>query len=224
MNEQHAIVKEKILKNKLIVIIRGVDEDKIIPVVKAIIDGGAKLAEITFDHTDKISSERTVRQIASVKNAFGDSIEVGAGTVLDCGDVYAAKSAGATFIISPNTDELVIKGSKKLGLVSIPGAYTPTEICNAYKWGADFVKLFPLSDSPAEYIKAVRAPLKHISMLAVGGVSPENTAEVFSAGVCGVGIGSGIVKASEVNLYKNENDFMAVTEKVRKYLSVINSL
>ena len=203
MNEQHAIVKEKILKNKLIVIIRGVDEDKIIPVVKEIIDGGAKLAEITFDHTDKISSERTV---------------------LDCGDVYAAKNAGATFIISPNTDELVIKGSKKLGLVSIPGAYTPTEICNAYKWGADFVKLFPLSDSPAEYIKAVRAPLKHIPMLAVGGVSPENTAEVFSAGVCGAGIGSGIVKASEVNLYKNENDFMAVTEKVRKYLSVINSL
>lgn len=224
MNELQKRVINSIYANKLIVIIRGISDDKIIPTVGALIDGGAKLVEITFDHTDSESLMKAPRQIAAVKEHFGDAVEIGAGTVLDCSDIFTAQKAGATFMISPNTDENVIRGTKKLGLVSIPGAYTPTEICNAYSWGADFVKLFPLSKNSGEYIKAVKAPLKHIPLLAVGGVTPENAEEFFSAGACGVGVGSSIVNASQISLYENESDFSAVSEQTQKFVKAIQRL
>lgn len=221
MNELQKSVINKIYENKLIVIIRGVSDDKIIPAVGALINGGAKLVEITFDHTNSETLLQAPRQIAAVKECFGNKVEIGAGTVLDCADIFAAQKAGATFMISPNTDEKVIRGTKKLGLVSIPGAYSPTEICNAYNWGADFVKLFPLSKNPEEYIKAVKAPLKHIPMLAVGGVTPENTGTLFSSGVCGIGVGSSIIKASEMSDFESETDFSVITERTRRFVDAI---
>ncbi len=162
--------------------------------------------------------------ISMIKERFGDAVEVGAGTVLDCNDVCAAKNAGATFLISPNTDESVIKTTKKLGLVSLPGAYTPSEICNAYNWGADFVKVFPIVGNPEEYIKAIKAPLKHIPVLAVGGVNLDNAASVFKAGACGIGISSGLVKANEVEKFETDKDFAVITERTKKYMEIIANI
>ncbi len=221
MNEIQKRVIEKIKKTKMIAILRALPEDKIIPTVKAILDGGADLVEVTFDHTSPEALAKTPKMISMIKNHFGDAVEVGAGTVLDCNDVCAARNAGATFLISPNSDESVIKTTKKLGLVSLPGALTPSEICNAYNWGADFVKVFPIIGKPDEYIKAIKAPLKHIPMLAVGGVNLENTAAVFNAGACGIGIGSGLVKATEVEEFKTAKDFAVITERTKKYMEII---
>lgn len=224
MNELQTRVIEKIKKTKIIAILRALPEEKIIPTVKAIIDGGVDLVEVTFDHTSKEQLEKTPRMIKTIKEHFGDSVEVGAGTVLDCNDLCMAKDAGATFLISPNCDEKVIKTTKKFGLVSLPGAYTPSEICNAYNWGADFVKIFPIIGNPEEYIKAVKAPLKHIPVLAVGGVNLDNTAAVLKAGAAGIGIGSGLVKAAEVEKYESEEDYKAITERAQKYVAIVNSL
>ena len=222
MNAARQNIIEKIRREKMIAILRGIPEDKLIPTVRAIADGGCTLVEVTFDHTSAETLDITKRGIAALCEHFGDTVAVGAGTVLDCNDVFAAKNAGAAFLISPNTDEAVITSTRKMGLVSIPGAYTASEVCNAYKWGADFVKLFPLCGDPVEYIRALRAPLRHIPMLAVGGVCPENLKQVMKTGVSGVGIGSGIAVGSEIEQYTAESDYTVITERVKTYRRILS--
>lgn len=224
MNEERQDILQQIRKERLIVILRGIPEDKLIPTVGAVLEGGCSLVEVTFDHTSREAMDTTLRGISALREHFGDALFVGAGTVLDCGDVFAAKSAGASFMISPHTDKGVITATRKMGLVSIPGAYTPTEIVNAYQWGADFVKLFPLTGNPAEYIRAVRAPLKHIPMLAVGGVSPDNLPEIMTTGVSGVGVGSGIAKGSEIAQFSEPSDFEVITRRVRQFRKALETL
>jgi 2-dehydro-3-deoxyphosphogluconate aldolase/(4S)-4-hydroxy-2-oxoglutarate aldolase len=117
---------------------------------------------------------------------------IGAGTVITKKQVELTKEAGGRFIISPDTNPEVIKATKALGLVSIPGALTPTEARQASLAGADFVKLFPISSLGPEYVKALRAPLSAVELLAVGGVDLNNMADYRKAGACGFGIASSI--------------------------------
>lgn len=186
--------------------------------------GGGTLVEVTFDHTSAETLEKTRRGISALCGHFKDKATIGAGTVLDSNDVFAAKSAGASFMISPNVDENVIKLTRKTGLVSILGAYTPSEVCNAYKWGADFVKLFPLCGDAAAYIRALRAPLGFIPMSAVGGIDTDNLSAVMKIGVLGVGIGSGIGSGREIEGFENESDYAVITERVRTYRKIPTEL
>ena len=117
----------------------------------------------------------------------------GAGTVTTLEMLELAKSAGAQFIVSPDTNEEVIKATVKNGMVSMPGAMTPTEILTAYRYGADFVKVFPTSNLGAAYIKAIRGPINHVRLLAVGGVNEKNIGEFIKAGACGAGVGGNLV-------------------------------
>ena len=116
---------------------------------------------------------------------------VGAGTVLDKNQVDLAISAGAEYMVSPDTDEEVIKYAVNKGLVTLPGAFTPSEVKRAYNAGADFVKLFPCLD--VNYFKALKAPLSHIKMIAVGGVNTKNAVDFLNAGAVGLGIGSSLI-------------------------------
>jgi 2-dehydro-3-deoxyphosphogluconate aldolase/(4S)-4-hydroxy-2-oxoglutarate aldolase len=109
--------------------------------------------------------------------------------VLNSEQVVAAMNAGATYIISPNVDDDVIRLTKALKLVSIPGAMTPSEVAHAYKVGADIVKLFPAGHLGTKYIKELRAPLSHIPLLATGGVNEESLPGFLDAGCAGAGVG-----------------------------------
>jgi 2-dehydro-3-deoxyphosphogluconate aldolase/(4S)-4-hydroxy-2-oxoglutarate aldolase len=120
-------------------------------------------------------------------------MQVGAGTVLTAQQVDTARANGASFIVSPNTDADVIRRAVSLGMVSIPGALTPTEVVAAHNLGASFVKLFPGGDLGSGYLKAICAPISHIPILVVGGVNAENMQEFIKAGAAGFGIGSNIV-------------------------------
>jgi 2-dehydro-3-deoxyphosphogluconate aldolase/(4S)-4-hydroxy-2-oxoglutarate aldolase len=111
------------------------------------------------------------------------------------------KKAGAKFIITPNTNPDLIRKVKVYGLVSIPGAFTPSEIETAWEAGADMVKVFPAGNLGPSYIKAVKAPLSHIPLMAVGGVNEKNTADFIAAGCCGVGVGGNLVNKNRI-----END------------------
>ena len=142
---------------------------------------------------------------------------IGAGTVLTPKQVEMTQAAGGRFIISPDTDPEVIKRTKALGLISMPGALTPTEIKLAHKSGADFVKLFPITKMGVDYVKAVKAPFSNIRLLAVGGINENNIADYLRAGVCGFGIGSNIVSKKLVD----ENNFEAITESARKYTQAV---
>jgi 2-dehydro-3-deoxyphosphogluconate aldolase/(4S)-4-hydroxy-2-oxoglutarate aldolase len=210
-------VIEAIENNKIIAILRGIESDKLIPLAEAMYNGGIRLLEITFSADKNESDEKTAKNIEKLVSHFGDRMHIGAGTVLTEGQAELVKLAGGKFIISPDTNTAVIKKTRELGLVSIPGALTPTEIAAAHRAGADFVKLFPVSALGAEYVKAVKAPLSHVKLLAVGGINEENMADYLAAGVCGFGIGSNITDKALIA----DKRFDEITSLAKKYVSAL---
>lgn len=207
-------ILEQVKQEKLVVIVRGVARDKLIPLAEAMYRGGVRLLEITYSANGAVSDEDTAENIAMLKNHFGDRMGIGAGTVLTCSQVELTAKAGGEFIISPNTKKAVIEKTRELGLVSMPGALTPSEIEDAYEYGADFVKLFPIAELGVGYVKAVRAPLSHIPLLAVGGIDLSNMADYRKIGVCGFGIGSGIIDKEKLA----QNDWDGITKLAEQYV------
>lgn len=208
-------VINRILEEKIVVIVRGIDRDKIIPLAEAMYEGGIRALEITYNASNMNENAEVAGNIKKLVDHFGDKMIIGAGTVLTTEQVELTKAAGGTFIISPNAKEEIIRKTCELGMVSIPGALTPTECVDAYDAGADFVKLFPITNLGSGYVKAMKAPLSHIRFLGVGGIDENNMEEYLKAGVCGFGIGSNIVNKKLIET----EDYKAITELARVYTS-----
>lgn len=185
---------ETLRETGVVAIIRGYGEDVCLHIAEACLAGGIRMVEVTFDQTRADGAERTARAIAAIGRAFGGRLSVGAGTVLTVGQLRMARDAGAAFAIAPNVDAEVIAAGVAEGLVSIPGAMTPSEVVAAWKAGADYVKLFPASQLGAGYVKTIRAPLAHIPLLAVGGVGADNAAAFLAAGCAGIGVGGPLTR------------------------------
>ncbi|MFA5546888.1 MAG: bifunctional 4-hydroxy-2-oxoglutarate aldolase/2-dehydro-3-deoxy-phosphogluconate aldolase, partial [Sphaerochaetaceae bacterium] len=160
----------------------------------ALYQGGIRILEITFDQGSSRCIEDTVETITSLKTLFGNDMLIGAGTVITTEQVKAASGAGADFILAPNTDREVIELAKSMNLVAIPGAFTPSEIMTAWNAGADIVKLFPAANLGIPYIKAIRGPINHVPLMAVGGVDETNIKAFLDNGYMSCGIGSNIVR------------------------------
>ena len=205
-------------KEKLIVIVRGVERERLIPLAEAMYAGGIRLLELTYDASGKKSDEETAADICLLSEHFGKRMLIGAGTVLSEKQAELTKKAGGKFIISPNTDKAVIAKTRALEMVSIPGALTPTEVQTAHLAGADFVKLFPLDAMGADYLKAISAPLSHIRFLAVGGINLNNIATYKKAGAKGFGIGSNIVKKDWIR----EGRFEEISTLARAYVDAVS--
>lgn len=207
-----------IKERKIIAIVRGVEPKKLVPLAKALYDGGIRLMEITYSADGSVSDEETAAAVGALANEFDGRMYIGSGTVLTREQVKRTNDAGGRFIISPNTDAEVIKYTKELGMVSIPGALTPSEAEAANRAGADFVKLFPVTSMGTSYVKAIAAPLSHIRFLAVGGITPENIGEYLDIGVCGFGIGSNIINKE----YIAEENYEKITASAKEYVMVVN--
>ena len=190
MNEE---LIARIREEKLIAICRGVEASQCLRVAEALWEGGFRFVEITFDQRRPESWQTTADAIAAVAGQFRGRMEAGAGTVVSVPLAELAAQAGARYIISPDVNPAVIRRTKELGLISMPGALTPTEAMTAVEAGADFVKLFPISELGVGYVKALRAPLSHIDFMAVGGVNAENLRAFLDAGCVGAGIGGCLV-------------------------------
>lgn len=203
-----------VYEGKVVAILRGVQEDRLISIAEALYEGGIRMIECTFDHSRADCIEANCRMISMLAKHFAGRMHVGAGTVLTKEEVDATVQAGGEFIISPNVDEAVIRHTREIGAVSMPGALTPTEIVNAWKAGAHFVKVFPAGDMGVSYLKSVRAPLKHIPMLAVGGITPENIPEFKKVGACGFGVGSPLLPKDAVE----KGDYRAIAERARQFV------
>ena len=215
MNKQELI--KKIENEHLIVIVRGVKNDDLIPRAQAMYDGGVRLIEITYSADGKIPAETTAEGIRMLKEHFGDRMHVGAGTVLTTHQVDLTRAAGGEFIISPDANPAVISHTAASGLVSIPGALTPTEAQAAHLAGADFVKLFPIDALGPSYVRAICAPLSHIRFLAVGGVNEKNMNDFFRAGACGFGIGSSLVNKPLIE----QGRFDEITRITEKFVAAL---
>lgn len=186
-------VRDVIIKEKLIAIVRGVESSKVMETVDALFRGGIRLVEITLDQSDESRMREALDSIRRVKREFVGKVFPGAGTVISPAQASWAIDAGAQYIVSPDMNPGVIRKARKLGALAIPGAFTPTEIVAAIAAGADFVKLFPASILGCEYVKAVMAPLSQVRLLAVGGVDLSNMKAFLEAGVVGFGIGGNLV-------------------------------
>ncbi|MBQ7399785.1 MAG: bifunctional 4-hydroxy-2-oxoglutarate aldolase/2-dehydro-3-deoxy-phosphogluconate aldolase [Clostridia bacterium] len=204
-------------KEKIITIVRNVDKNKLIPLAEAMYDGGIRLLEVTYDAKGVVSDEETAKNIEMLVSHFEGKMYIGAGTVITEKQVELTKKAGGGFIISPDTYDAVINKTRELEMVSMPGALTPTEIQAAHRYGADFVKLFPITNFGIDYVKAVKAPLSHIKLLAVGGINENNMSDYLKAGISGFGIGSNIVNKKMID----NNDFAEICELAKEYTKVI---
>lgn len=197
------MTKDEILKKieaeKVIAIVRGVSHDKCIAAAEAMYAGGIRLLEVPFNAKAPESDEDTAACIAALVKEFGnrsDNMLIGCGTALNLRHVELTAKAGGSFMITPNTDAAVIRHAVELGLIAIPGALTPSEIVTAHDAGASFVKVFPAGNLGADYIKAVRAPLSHIKLMAVGGINEKNFADFLKAGAVGAGFGGNLANKS----------------------------
>ena len=193
-----------ILENKIIAISRQIATDKILNLAKALYAGGIKLLEITFDQSSDSCIENTMKSISIIKNEFEGKLCVGAGTVLTVEQAEKAFEAGADYILSPDTNIQVIQRTKQLGMISIPGALTPTEILQAWNAGADIVKLFPASLFGVPYLNAIKGPINHVPLMAVGGIDENNFQSFLASGFCGCGVGGNLVKKDLINKEKFE--------------------
>ncbi|MFD2728915.1 bifunctional 4-hydroxy-2-oxoglutarate aldolase/2-dehydro-3-deoxy-phosphogluconate aldolase [Enterococcus camelliae] len=180
--------KNFILEHKIIAICRGIYGEDLKKLAQSLYKGGVKLMEVTFDQSNSNNLEETKNAIRMLRNHFKDKMKFGAGTVITIPQIYAAQSAGAEFIISPNTDKEIIWKTHDLNMVSIPGAMTPTEILQAHYAGADFVKLFPAKTMGLNYFKDVKAPINHVPLIATAGITNDNIGDFLDAGAVGVGI------------------------------------
>ena len=201
---------DHILKNKIVAIIRGADPADVLRIAEALQLGGVNIVEVTLNSPNAL-------EVIKELNGKMSNLLVGAGTVLSAADAKASVEAGAKFIISPNINIDTITTTKKFGIVSIPGAYTATEVVNAFAHGGDIIKIFPATN--AEYIKVLRGPLSHIPMMPTGGITPENISEFKRVGAVAFGIGTSLVDVK----HKITDEYLnGVTENANKFVQAIS--
>lgn len=204
-------------ENKIIVALRKVPSDKMKQTAEALYRGGIRMLEVTFDQADPQGAEKTAGAIRAVREAMGDRMMVGAGTVMSVEQLHAAADAGAQYMLSPNLNMDVLKEAVKLGIPAIPGAMTPSEIAAAWDNGAELVKVFPAGCFGISYVKAISAPMNHIPMLGMGGISEKNIADYLALpAMAGVGIGSNIARLDLIE----SGDFEGLTRLAERYVEL----
>lgn len=194
----------------IIGILRGLSEKHILQIAEVYCKVGFSSLEVTMNTVG------VTRIITQLRKTF-PSLNVGAGTVCDMEDLKKARGAGATFIVTPNLDINVINACCQEEVAIFPGAYTPTEVVQAWQSGASAVKLFPASQLGPAYIKDLLAPLSNIPLVPTGGVSRENIKAYFKAGVTGVGMGNSLFPKSVIE----RSDFQQLAQHL---LSIKNEI
>lgn len=202
-----AKVLDVLAETRLIAILRGNFGERLIDIASALIDGGVRMLEIST------VSKNYAEGIRDIARLHGDRVIVGAGTVLNTEHLAKVIAAGASFIVSPDSNREVIEESRKQDCASFPGVFTPTEITAAIRYGADAVKVFPASALGTSFVRRVRGPLPDVKMIPTGGVNLENVDEWFQAGAYAVAMGSELVGTSDIHAF----DANVLTARARKF-------
>lgn len=214
-------MKEKVLakikSTKLMAVVRAVYGEDALRLANALYEGGIDIVEMTFDQKDKDCLQKTHDVIRMLIEKMGDKITVGVGTALTVEQAKVAIDAGSAFVVSPDTNVDVIKYVHEAGVVSIPGALTPSEVTTAIRAGADMVKIFPISCMGAGYIKALRGPINNVDFIVTGGVNEKNIGEFLSAGAVGAGVGGNLVSRKMIE----EGKFDEITALAKEYSKAV---
>ena len=194
----------------LVAIIRGVTPDEAEAIGQAVYDAGIRIIEVPLNSPDPIES---IRRVAA---RFGESMLVGAGTVLEPERVAEIGAAGGRLIVAPNTNVEVIEETIAAGMVSCPGYFTPSDAFDALEAGATALKLFPAEGASPAVLKAQCAVIpKEVPILVVGGVKPETMQAWLDAGADGFGLGGG--------LYQPGQSPAETGERARAYVAALRS-
>ncbi len=192
MTELTSIFRRHLNTCPVIAILRGITPEEIIPVGRALIACGIKIIEIPLNSPAPFES---IRRLSA--DAHSQAI-IGAGTVLNVADVDAVKAAGGELVVSPNTNAAVIAATVAVGMISVPGYFTPTEAFAAIDAGAHAIKLFPAEAASPSVLKAQRAVLPgDFPVFIVGGVHGGDAAKWLSAGASGFGLGGALYRPGQ---------------------------
>ena len=185
-------LEQRLSECPLVAIIRGVTPPEAVAIGEALYAAGIRIIEVPLNSPEPIES---IRLLA---DALGERALIGAGTVLDPADVQRVRDVGGRLIVSPNTYAPVIEATVAAGMVSAPGYFTPSEAFEALRAGAHALKLFPAEVASPALVKGQRAVLpKHVPLLVVGGIRPDNMKPYLAAGANGFGLGSGVYKPGQ---------------------------
>ncbi len=209
---RQAVIQE-IHRLGVVAIIRMKDVAKLRRVVDAIADGGVRAIEVTM------TVPGAVQMIGTLARALPPEIVLGAGTVTDAATARAVIDAGARYVVSPVFRREVIAACHERDVAAAPGCFTPTEILDAYDFGADVIKVFPATALGPQFIKDVRAPLPHVPLMPTGGVSLDNAGDWIRAGAVAVGVGSALLDMKAIE----EGRFEVLTGNARRIVASVAS-
>jgi 2-dehydro-3-deoxyphosphogluconate aldolase / (4S)-4-hydroxy-2-oxoglutarate aldolase len=204
--------RHRIAENGVLAVLRGVDEDDVVPVARAIHDAGVGALEVTAD------GKRAAEKLAAIDRELdGTDALVGAGTVLDAASAQSVIDAGAEFVVSPHVDPEVVRVCNRHGVLSAPGVMTPTEAVTAIDAGADILKMFPASTVGPGHIGALQGPLGDVDVIPTGGIDADNAADYLDAGALAVGAGSSVVDYEAVE----DGDMDRVRETAAAFVEAV---
>lgn len=196
----------------IIPIIRASSAEVALPVAEALLQAGLPIVEITLTVPNAIDA------IRAVATRFAGKVLIGAGTVTDAETTRRAVDAGAEFIVSPCFVSDVVEAAHNVDVAVLPGALTPGEVFEAFRSGADMVKVFPVqSVGGAAYLRALRGPFPDIPLVPTGGVSLENIGEMFRAGAAAVGVGSELISQDALA----RGDYAAIGTLAKQFLAAV---
>ena len=209
---QHGEAVRWIKDIALVPIVRAPKAEMAISAVEALREGGVDCVEITM------TVDGAIRALETVSDRYGDSILLGAGTVLDPETARACILAGAHFLVTPSLNVKTIEMAKRYSRAIFPGGLTPTEILTAWEAGADGVKVFPCNAmGGAKYIRSLKAPFPQIELVPTGGVNLETIAEFLTAGSAAVGVGSELVDSKAIAA----GHYHVISDRARKFREAV---
>lgn len=210
--EDREALLSRALAGRVVAIVRLGDGSSLLDVALALVEGGITTLEFT------LTTPGALDAIERCRARFGQTVVVGAGTVLDAAATRRCLTAGAQFVMSPGFDRDVVAAARAGGALAMPGAMTPTEILAAWQAGADVVKVFPARALGPRYIADVLAPLPDVRLMPTGGVDETNAAAYLRAGAVGVAVGGNLVDSAAVA----RADWPALTARARALVAAVN--
>ncbi|MFD5476516.1 bifunctional 4-hydroxy-2-oxoglutarate aldolase/2-dehydro-3-deoxy-phosphogluconate aldolase [Streptomyces hawaiiensis] len=200
-------------RTRVMAILRSADASGLPAVARALANAGITCLEVTLTTAGALDA------LARIRADLGPGVAVGAGTVITGDQARDALAAGAEFLVAPVVDTAVVRNAADRGIPCYPGAWTPTEVSQAWRAGAAAVKLFPANTGGPGHLRQLRAPLPEIPLVAVGGVGIDEARHYLDAGACAVGIGSPLLRGADRNPAPPELD--ALTTRARTLLEAV---
>src|SRR5438105_6499533 len=202
---------KQVLDCGIVAVVRSPDGSQLVEVCRALADGGVTVIEITMTVPNALDVVRQARQ------AMGDRVLLGAGTILDPETARAALLAGAEYLVAPTVNLDVIRLCQRYDKLVMPGAFTPTEVLTAWEAGADIIKVFPADVVGPAFFKAMRGPLPQVRLMPTGGVDLNTALDFLKAGACCLGVGGQLVEPKAVA----ERNFDRIRDLAKQYVAIV---